>query len=141
MFGGAKESTSIKPTKTKKPAGGNTFTVEWRETDKNTNETKTKTYNIVNFNVKNNKIANDPFFHAAMKKMDNNIFEFVATYSDEYKNFCNAEYNNQLFYISNSRWNAEANRQFEKWVSEQATTLPEDIKEQRSMFKAAVLTR
>ncbi|CRY67050.1 Uncharacterised protein [Yersinia kristensenii] len=141
MFGGAKESTSIKPTNTKKPAAGNSFTVEWRETDKNTNETKTKTYNIVNFNVKNNKIANDPFFISAMKKIDNNIFEFMANYSTDYKQYCNASYNGTIFYISNSRWNAEANRQFNKWVSEQQQQLPEDIKEQRSMFKAAVLIK
>lgn len=132
-----KKANTTKATKT---PTSNSFTVEWLETDKKTNETTTKSYKIVNFNVKNNKIANDQFFISAMKKIDNNIFEFMATYSEEYRNFCNAKYNNQLFYISNSRWNAEANRQFDKWVSEQ-TNLPTDPKQQRNAFKSAVLLK
>ncbi|CNL05322.1 hypothetical protein [Yersinia pseudotuberculosis] len=140
LIGTTSEPTT-KPKKPAKPAAGNNFTVEWLETDKKTNEITTKSYKIVNFNVKNNKIVNDPFFQAAMKKMDNNLFEFMATYSTDYQQYCNASYNGSSFYISNSRWNAESNRQFEKWVSEQSITLPTDIKEQRSMFKAAVLIK
>ncbi|MBO1630401.1 hypothetical protein GKR58_09115 [Yersinia pseudotuberculosis] len=135
------EPTTTKQTKAKATTTAKEFVVKWLETDKKTNETTTKSYKIVNFNVTNNKIANEPFFQAAMKKMDNNIFEFMATYSEEYRNFCNAENNNQLFYISNSRWNAEANRQFDKWVSEQQQPLPEDIKEQRQAFKSSVLIK
>ncbi|PHZ21494.1 hypothetical protein [Yersinia massiliensis] len=137
MFsGGEKESTSTKPTKAKAATTAKEFIVEWLDTDKLTNQTKDVSYKIVNFNVKNNKILNEPFFQAAMKKMDNNLFEFMATYSEEYRSFCNSEYNNKLFYISNSRWNAEANRQFDKWASEQKS-LSEDIKEQRIAFKEA----